>query len=63
MEARKISITYFGAIIGTIIQFGCMLFVYSLITSTEFNIIIFIIVGVVFGLIFAPMHLLLNKND
>ena len=54
--------TYIASFFGTLIQFGVMLLVYSWLTGTPFNLIVFIAVALVFGLIFAPMQLILNNN-
>jgi membrane protein YqaA with SNARE-associated domain len=54
--------TYIASFFGTLIQFGVMLLVYSWLTMTPFNLIVFITVAGVFGLIFAPMQLILNNN-
>ena len=54
--------TYIASFFGTLIQFGVMLLLYSWLTGTPFNLIVFIAVALVFGLIFAPMQLILNNN-
>jgi uncharacterized membrane protein YccC len=54
--------TYFSTLFGCLIQFGLMLFVYSLFVPTEINIIVFLSVVLGFGLVLAPIQLMLNSR-
>ena len=54
--------TYFSTLVGTIIQFSIMLYVYSLFVPIQYNILFMLMVALIFGLIFAPFQLLLNSK-